>query len=475
MTRTDIHRPAEFDPADYRVIDYVDNRRPSLDGWVAITPQVAAAYERAVAAWEQRIFAHFPDWQTGGGDHTSIFQCNHCGHPGIRYVAVVEHVPTGARLAFGEICADRCELSGRDAFKKKYARDAAAIAQKQFERELARAKFDAENPEAVEFLMSLNTDYDSREPDFLLDVRRKLVKDGTLSPAQVAAVLKFKVKRDEQQAKRDAEPKPEGPVVEGRRQVTGEIISTKWQESDFGGSLKMLVREADGNKVWGTVPNSLQDLTRGPYLGWHDENGTWVDNPDRREPIELKGQDCDVRGSRHSQRSGRALRLLQASDRGSARRADGARMSAIEALRESIAQIAEAERQIHEGSTRTYAGIYDFVLREGRVYEPCELTDLTYGKPRACFYNAALTAALYKRTAYIEGFAFSPTVSIPVHHAWNLTADGRLADITWNPVGIAYFGVEIPVEVIGKLGPGKSVIDDWPNNWPLLQKPWVPV
>ncbi len=57
------------------------------------------------------------------------------------------------------------------------------------------------------------------------------------------------------------------PVKEGRYEVQGEVLSTKWQESDFGGSLKMLV-EVDGFKVWGSVPSALGPLERGDRVAF---------------------------------------------------------------------------------------------------------------------------------------------------------------------------------------------------------------
>ena len=46
------------------------------------------------------------------------------------------------------------------------------------------------------------------------------------------------------------------PVPEGRIEVEGTVLVVKWQDSDYGGSYKMLV-EGTGWKVWGTVPSTL--------------------------------------------------------------------------------------------------------------------------------------------------------------------------------------------------------------------------
>ena len=40
------------------------------------------------------------------------------------------------------------------------------------------------------------------------------------------------------------------------------MLSTKWVENGFGGSLKMLVQHEDGWKVWGSVPSSI-DVDKG--------------------------------------------------------------------------------------------------------------------------------------------------------------------------------------------------------------------
>jgi len=65
------------------------------------------------------------------------------------------------------------------------------------------------------------------------------------------------------------------PAPEGRVEVEGEIVSTKYVESDFGGAFKMLV-EGPGWKVWGTVPRGLGD-----ELGREELDG---------DPVGLRGR-----------------------------------------------------------------------------------------------------------------------------------------------------------------------------------------
>jgi hypothetical protein len=42
--------------------------------------------------------------------------------------------------------------------------------------------------------------------------------------------------------------------------VRGRVPDIKWQDSDFGGSLKTLIRDGRGFKVWGTVPSAVDDV-----------------------------------------------------------------------------------------------------------------------------------------------------------------------------------------------------------------------
>lgn len=49
------------------------------------------------------------------------------------------------------------------------------------------------------------------------------------------------------------------PVTEDRIQFEGKIINIKFQENQFGGTLKMLFEDIRGFKLWGSVPSKLLD------------------------------------------------------------------------------------------------------------------------------------------------------------------------------------------------------------------------
>jgi len=91
---------------------------------------------------------------------------------------------------------------------------------------------------------------------FYRDLLDKALRYGNLTPNQLAAVLRSIERDTERAAERAAELKGVEPLPEGRRTVTGEIVSCKWRDGQFPG-FKIVVREATGNRVWGTLATSL--------------------------------------------------------------------------------------------------------------------------------------------------------------------------------------------------------------------------
>ena len=88
------------------------------------------------------------------------------------------------------------------------------------------------------------------------DILWKLRQYGSISQGQIDLVIKVQAELEEaREAKANAPAVP--PLVEGRREVTGIVISTKTKESVYGTQYKMLVEEDDGNRVFGTIPRSI--------------------------------------------------------------------------------------------------------------------------------------------------------------------------------------------------------------------------
>lgn len=127
-------------------------------------------------------------------------------------------------------------------------------AKKAIERELRlreltaeRDAFAAENAETLALVREW-----APKDRFLADLLNTLDNaGGILSEGQLAAVAPAV----ERIKAREAAARPV-PVTSERIRVEGRVVSKKWVENDFGGSLKMLV-ECDGFKLWGSVPRGL--------------------------------------------------------------------------------------------------------------------------------------------------------------------------------------------------------------------------
>jgi hypothetical protein len=82
---------------------------------------------------------------------------------------------------------------------------------------------------------------------------RAMVEWGGFSEGQINAIRKVISDRAA-----DSNARAElGPVATGRRLIEGVVQSVKLVEGDWGSTFKMLVIEADGHKVYGSIPNNL--------------------------------------------------------------------------------------------------------------------------------------------------------------------------------------------------------------------------
>lgn len=69
--------------------------------------------------------------------------------------------------------------------------------------------------------------------------------------------LEEKASEDEKSLRDEAHANGDD-VPQGRQVITGEILAQKMQDSLYGETLKMLVQDDRGFRVWGTVPSSLR-------------------------------------------------------------------------------------------------------------------------------------------------------------------------------------------------------------------------
>lgn len=238
--RTDIHRPSVMDPADYENIGDYDTHDD--EGYFYMTPEATALYN----AGEIDYF-----------NQQGAPRCDHCGHRARRFVMFLHH-PSQKIVSVGWQCSVKLSLDNRTQLQMK----------KQGEAHRRQAlvtawRAESDDNEAAWKFLSETVESGNYGGGFYFDLLHKLNRYGSLSEKQVAAVLRSRDRDAEFAAKREAEKATASPVITGRVDITGEIVSLKWKDSDFGGSMKMLVRDDRGFKVWGTQPASLGNAEKG--------------------------------------------------------------------------------------------------------------------------------------------------------------------------------------------------------------------
>jgi hypothetical protein len=242
MTRTDAHSPTNMDPAAYEYVACFDLGTPGalMSPWaLEVSHKVGAAGNK-------------------------LRTCTHCGAH-LRYVCVLEHTPTGEYIAVGETCLDhRFSLATKAEFDK--LRKAAQLDREQQKIKAARTAWALEFPEAAAVLLPVPEHLlGDRNTSTLQDMARKLQHYGTISAKAAAHAVRVAGWITDNQA-RQANPEPTVDAPEGRQEVTGTLVSVKWQDNDYGGRLVMTVKvdtDAGAWLCWGSVPSALSDATAG--------------------------------------------------------------------------------------------------------------------------------------------------------------------------------------------------------------------
>lgn len=152
---------------------------------------------------------------------------------------------TGYRSILVSSVRARARRAERQAAQRK-----AAAARYVAEREAEEARNAATRDAWVAKHPDLAAVLEDLRGDFGADMRSVLNSGANFTERQIAALQRIA----EQRA---SEPAP-APVIEGRIEITGTVRTTKWVDNDYGGSMKMLIVDDRGFKVWGTVPASLE-------------------------------------------------------------------------------------------------------------------------------------------------------------------------------------------------------------------------
>lgn len=256
-----IHNPSQFEPADYSVIDYFDNKPPAFNLGAIGEDSTGRALEYFNAdrqRWMETREKLFPE--------SNCYQCQHCGQGNVRWVTAVLHKPTGKHICFGAECTARLGFASANDFRLAQVKSRAEAGHARMLRWLARERFLKANAEVVALIEQAKAPLHANNA-FVQDVLSKLDLWGNLSVAQVTAV-RNSLARDIQKEKDRVNDTRSALVTSPRALRTGTIISQKTKQTDFGTQFKMLVELEDGNRIYGTEPSAIASLHVGDKISF---------------------------------------------------------------------------------------------------------------------------------------------------------------------------------------------------------------
>jgi hypothetical protein len=250
--RTDPHRPGAIVPQDYDLEFYFTS---------AVDPDGFSLDEDGL-----KQLADFEDRKLMVNIH-GAFQCDICG-AWYTWGAGFIHTPSGMIVTMGRDCAEKYQVAANMPGWERYKGMAIDKARARARRAEMRAKvreFAAAHPDVMVALKAIKGDYVGN------DLRHNLMKWGSLTAPQIKYVftLQARVARKAEWDAAEAEINwIDVPVSSKRVTVSGEVLTIKWQENDYGGSLKMLLRvdtDEGSYKLWGTVAAAI-DPKRGDLV-----------------------------------------------------------------------------------------------------------------------------------------------------------------------------------------------------------------
>lgn len=248
MKRSDAHRPSVIEPEDYEYVaeEFMDVK--SLGDALCLKAQ-----HEIIAAHQAKTGGKYSQHEHGGN-------CMVCGSVNAIYTSLFYHQKTSSYVRMGHDCADKCECGGE-------------FARKQFRRQVEDAReFYAGKAKAKSLLSDYglsacwdiysaeNRDGFQWEEVTITDIISKFIRYGSISEKQQDFLRKLLAKipaRAEIAAQREAEKVNAADCPSGRILITGIVLGTKNVESMFGTSMKMLVQDETGFKVFGSRIESV--------------------------------------------------------------------------------------------------------------------------------------------------------------------------------------------------------------------------
>lgn len=237
--RHDCHRPSEIVPADYNYLFSYSMPFQGLPMGIF---------------WDKAQDAFFGAKSFGEPFRLSLCNCHVCGSA-FTHGDLWKHIPSGQVIAIGHQCAEKYSLCADRADWRRVKASEIEKAEKERLRQESkerREKVLTENPGLVNAFELDN--------QITRDIKERFERHGYLSDKQIALVLRL----HEQAQQREADKESYCAAPTGKTTVTGEIISTKYHDTDFGCTPKMTVKVQNGDKfflVWSTIPAAIADST----------------------------------------------------------------------------------------------------------------------------------------------------------------------------------------------------------------------
>ena len=117
------------------------------------------------------------------------------------------------------------------------------------------------------------------------------------------------------------------------------------------------------------------------------------------------------------------------------------------ALKQFLESQVSLLKKIHLNADWKYGGFEELVQECGSLMKAKPLPpNIKLRSPKQCYRNCQELVFKRKNLTYVEGYALALDVTIPLAHAWLLTAEEEVIDPTWNPPGTVYLGVPFSTE-----------------------------
>jgi hypothetical protein len=247
--RTDAHRPSAIIPADYRFVA-CDYYGPMAELWLV-------GDRAAFRADMERTGGRYSGHEHGG-------TCHICGAHAM-YVAKFHHAQSNTYIVTGMDCAEKMDMGDAIAFRSIRKRVAAG---RKAQRGVAKAEgilAEAGLTAAWTIYRAQPVDGEGQEESTVRDMVGRLVQYGSISEKAMNWLRVLVTERIPGRAERKARFAAEAeaalpvPASDQRQTVVGTVLSIK--EGHFGP--RMLVKHADGWKVFGSVPTAIAGIKPG--------------------------------------------------------------------------------------------------------------------------------------------------------------------------------------------------------------------